>query len=61
MKDSDRRLIMVNARRLIKAPKKTLNCSLYAELFGTGMTTAMKMCAKIGLDPYSNETKLNED
>lgn len=51
MIDKDR-VIMANARRLIK--KSTmLNWVLYSELFGVGSTTARNRCAEIGLNPDS--------
>jgi hypothetical protein len=53
-------LIIANARRLIKASKKTINWELYSELFGTGSTTAINRCSLIGLDPDSNKTSYND-
>lgn len=53
-------LIMANARRLIKAHKRTSNGRLYMELFGTGFTTARIICNQMGLDPESNVTSYNE-
>ena len=50
-------IVMANARRLIKAKKRTRNGRLYMELFGTGMTTARRHCIDdLGIDPDSNET-----
>jgi len=49
-------LVMGNARKLIKANKRTTNASLYMHLFGTGMTTAVRCCKDLGLDPDSNVT-----
>lgn len=49
-------IIIANARKLIKASKKTTNCQLYMNLFGTGMGTAIKRCIDLGLDPDSNNT-----
>ena len=45
-----------NARRLIKANKRTSNGRLVMELFGTGMGTARDYARKLNLDPDSNET-----
>lgn len=53
-------LIMANARRLIKAPKRTSNRELYSELFGTGSGTATKRCNEIGLDPDGNECNFTQ-
>jgi hypothetical protein len=50
-------IVMANARRLIKANKKTSNAELYMELFGTGCGTARMLCANnLGLDPDGNDT-----
>jgi len=49
-------LILANARRLIKAHKRTSNQALYMELFGTGFGTAGHRCRKLGCDPSSNES-----
>jgi len=49
-------LVMSNARRLIKARKKTCNARLYSELFGSGGGTAIKVCRELGLDPDGNQT-----
>ncbi len=54
-------IIMANARRLIKRTRMP-NHVLYAELFGTGSTTAFKRCIDLGLDPDSNSVhKRKED
>lgn len=48
---------MINARRLIKANKRTSNGRLCMELFGRmGLGSARDYCRKLGLDPDSNET-----
>ncbi len=49
-------LIMANARRLIKAHKRTSNGRLYSELFGTGSGTGRQGARELGLDPDSNVT-----
>tara|TARA_Y100000310_G_C20693205_1_gene823751 strand:- start:1757 stop:2071 length:315 start_codon:yes stop_codon:yes gene_type:complete len=49
-------LVMANARRLIKAHKRTSNARLCMELFGTGFTSATRYCREMGFDPDSNET-----
>lgn len=49
-------LIIANARRLIKANKRTSNQGLYMDLFGTGFGTARTRCIKLGCDPESNIT-----
>lgn len=51
------RLVMANARRLIKAHKRTSNARLCMELFGTGFTSATRYCLDMGFNPDSNETK----
>ncbi len=54
------RLIMANVRRLIKGGDRVLNWGLCMDIFGTGSTTAVKRCNKMGLDPYSSSSKKNE-
>lgn len=56
------KLIMANARRLIKKTRMP-NHVLYAELFGTGSTTSFRRCIELGLDPDSNSCypKQSED
>lgn len=51
-------VVMANARQLIRARKSTLNVALYKVLFGTGFSTARERCARLGLEPDSNETSL---
>lgn len=54
-------IVLSNARRLIKARKRTSNARLYKELFGTGFTTARTRCAEyFGLDADGNETSYRE-
>jgi hypothetical protein len=52
-------LIMANARRLIKAHKRTSNGRLYSEIFGTGSGTGRQCARELGLDPDSNVTSYN--
>lgn len=52
----ENKLVMANARRLIKAKKSTSNGRLFSELYSTGQGTAREWCRKLGLDPDSNET-----
>jgi hypothetical protein len=49
---------MHGARGIMKSHKATANWLLYKSLFGTGMTTALKGCRELGLEPDSNETRL---
>lgn len=49
-------LVLVNARRLIKAHKSTSNGRLCSEIFGMGCGTGRQYCRELGLDPDSNET-----
>ena len=54
-------IILANARRLIKANKRTSNGRLYMELLGTGLGTARQRCIdNFGLDPDGNQTNYNE-
>lgn len=54
-------IVMANARRLIKANKRTSNGRLYMELFGYGLSTARHCCvSELGIDPESNETSYNK-
>ena len=53
-------LVMANARRLIKANKRTSNGRLYMEIFGTGCGTGRAGARLLGLDPDSNETSYND-
>lgn len=65
MDESERKhilaIVMANARRIIKAKNKTTNGRLYMELFGSGSTTAWKVCKQdLGLDPDDNKTSYSE-
>ena len=53
-------LAMCNARRLIKANKRTSNGRLASELFGMGCGSGRDYCRKLGLNPDSNETNYNK-
>jgi hypothetical protein len=50
------RIIMANARRLIKKTS-VQNWVLCAELFGVGSTTARKRCIDMGIDPDSKSSR----
>ncbi len=53
-------LVMCNARRLIKAHKRTSNGRLASELFGMGCGSGRDYCRKLNLDPDSNETNYSD-
>ncbi len=53
-------LVMCNARRLIKARKRTSNGRLASELFGMGCGSGRDYCRKLNLDPDSNETNYSD-
>lgn len=48
--------VMINARKLIKAHKRTSNGRLCSELWGLGSGSGREYCRKLNLDPGSNET-----
>ena len=59
--DRMKAIVMANARQIIKAKKATTNGRLYMLLFGTGQTTAMRICTEdLGLDPDDNKTDFSE-
>lgn len=60
MTDADLRdaRVLANVRRIVKRTRMP-NWVLAMETFGFGSTSAHQMCARLGLDPDSSETRLH--